>query len=531
MSKIIVVGHRSIDLNPLNKLLQKVGVEQASYKDKSPIEIDAIIKKVLKGSNNQAPTIWNGLALNLLLENIDKPLWGWSNSDALYVLDYWKSISPDFKFILSYDDPVNALMRLSIEDDIEQNLDDWLKYHQKLLKHYSNDQGRSLLLNQTEFNKNSNYILPLLKSNILELDLQMGMSYEGEQKETLLLDKRNFPEITIRDDFKDEELLQRYILSDVITQYPEVIELYQKLQAVADLPLENSNNSGFSPIEAWRLFGEIQKTQFSKKEELFQKITTLEEEGRSKEQELRNENHLLLEQLHLTQEEMEKFYLKTNVLEQKIDEKDDALKLYQQEVKHIQALQIEKEEIIKLQQQEKEVINLLESEKKRLIKERDELKEALDKTQIKSEQDNFELLQQLHIVQEELEAVYLRQKREEEDRKRGPYGAADRIKQQLGYRIGATLIENGKSFTGIISLPFKLVATYRLFKKDRKKQPKLPPVHTYQDYYDVDRVKGHLSYRLGNYFINNIAKPWKWIVMPWQMNKIVKQFRLEKKDK
>ena len=145
-----------------------------------------------------------------------------------------------------------------------------------------------------------------------------------------------------------------------------------------------------------------------------------------------------------------------------------------------------------------------------------------------AEHENFELLKQMHIVQEELEKFYLQSIKREEKKAQGPYGAADRIKSQLSYRIGATMIKNGRSLGGWLSMPFSLWATYRSYKKDMKHKPKLPPIHSYQDYYDVARIQGHLSYRLGNYFVKNIKKPWKWFVMPWTIRKITKDFRAKK---
>ncbi|HFP7338611.1 TPA: hypothetical protein ACHKO7_001721, partial [Campylobacter jejuni] len=89
-------------------------------------------------------------------------------------------------------------------------------------------------------------------------------------------------------------------------------------------------------------------------------------------------------------------------------------------------------------------------------------------------------------------------------------GAANRVKNQLAYRLGRIMVLNSKNFFDFIKTPIKLLYEVFLYKKEQKeykikimKNPelKLPPLSEYLDYNEVDNIKRHLSYRLGNALI------------------------------
>lgn len=76
-------------------------------------------------------------------------------------------------------------------------------------------------------------------------------------------------------------------------------------------------------------------------------------------------------------------------------------------------------------------------------------------TQAISEKE--QILKQLHIVQEQLEHYFIEN---QEIKKKLPpvlYGAAEQIKQELGYRLGYIIVSYSKSLKGIITMPFALI--------------------------------------------------------------------------
>ncbi|MBE8232171.1 MAG: hypothetical protein HAW67_00445, partial [Endozoicomonadaceae bacterium] len=151
------------------------------------------------------------------------------------------------------------------------------------------------------------------------------------------------------------------------------------------------------------------------------------------------------------------------------------------------------------------------------------------------EQENELLLLQLHQVQEELEHYFL----ENQKLKNGNttsvstssssfyYGAADRIKRQLSYRLGATMIQQSRTVNGVLMMPWALIQETRVFRKDFKmrKDEKSPPISDYQDAYEAESVKQHLSYRLGHTFVKNTNSVMGWVKLPWLLKQEVVDFK------
>jgi len=151
------------------------------------------------------------------------------------------------------------------------------------------------------------------------------------------------------------------------------------------------------------------------------------------------------------------------------------------------------------------------------------------------EEENELLLLQLHQVQEELERYFLELKSIKSENyrgfdsspsysfynstPRGPYGAGDRIRGQLSYRLGRALISQSKSFKGWISLPWALRKVIRDFRVEKSSgsNEKLPPIESYADAYDADRVRQHLSFRLGSVLIQRSRSPICWMILPWAL--------------
>ena len=159
------------------------------------------------------------------------------------------------------------------------------------------------------------------------------------------------------------------------------------------------------------------------------------------------------------------------------------------------------------------------------------------------EEENELLLLQLHQVQEELERYFLELKsiksgnfsnvgsfsypQYRDSTPRGPYGAADRIQGQLSYRLGRALISQSRSVKGWISLPWTLRRVIREFRveKNTRNNEKLPRIDSYADAYEADRVRQHLSFRLGSVLIQRSRSPIGWVILPWALIKVLKDFR------
>jgi hypothetical protein len=141
-------------------------------------------------------------------------------------------------------------------------------------------------------------------------------------------------------------------------------------------------------------------------------------------------------------------------------------------------------------------------------------------------QERFLLLTQLHQIQEELERVHT-----------APpiapqvsgqlLGGAERVKQQLSYRLGSTLVRNSRGPVGWLTMPFALLREVLAHRQDSRRHDgkKLPPIHTYDDAHEAERVKQHLSYRLGNTLVKHGRSPVGWLKLPSAMRNEIIAFK------
>ena len=273
------------------------------------------------------------------------------------------------------------------------------------------------------------------------------------------------------------------------------------------------------------------------------------------------ESKLLLGQLSKLHEELESNYRHGQRQEQAIEEllKTKAeLKTAKEKINELKPLQaltsklkIEQERVkalksykIKTSQLQKE----LEVAQREILQFQAKLSQACEPEKtygnsVHLMQENELLLSQLHKLQGELENYYLDQSKlknkadallampKPKQKPKAYYGAADRIKQQLTYRLGSTMIAHSRSLGGWLNMPFALWSETKRFKLDRVQQKKaeMPPISLYCDADEAERIKKHLSYRLGKRMLNNSKSLAGWVAMPWSMYSEVRVFRQQNK--
>lgn len=91
-----------------------------------------------------------------------------------------------------------------------------------------------------------------------------------------------------------------------------------------------------------------------------------------------------------------------------------------------------------------------------------------------------------------------------------------RVKKQLSYKFGSTIISYSKDFKANLALPFALFKVYLAHKKEMRiykehvfynPNLKLPPLESYADIDEALKIKEHLSYKLGQAFLKGL-KTW-----------------------
>ncbi|MFN3734240.1 chromosome partitioning protein ParA [Comamonas testosteroni] len=612
MNKIIVVGHPQSGFEDVEELLLDCGMAEAMPSRREGFMAAQISETLVKVhgavpvqhvcvadqlAQIEVAPVWQGMALDLMLANMEQPLWGWADAQAVYLLDYWKSQDPQTVFVLVFDEPQSVFTRQALEhadaspQEQEARINGWVAYNSALLHFHLRHPQRSLLVHAAQVQTSAHSYLQQLS---LHVDAQLHLPSEAVRSEVKCHDQDlSHGAILLRADMAgqqkqtmDGNALAQWLAQQLLEEYPQAGELYEQLQAAASLPQGSHAQLGRQLLaedqvnprrKAWAIFVAQQKGMQGQMRHLQQLGKTLDEQARlaqerqaeieqltrlisnieatNQQQALQmlrraeqiehlsqaglvaqqraeeqqrllksqltqleaqgQEKQLLLKQLHKVQEELESRYLQAMKQEKALTE----LNKVNVELLRVKAeLKAAQDKALQLQRSEEQL-------KKQLL-----MQSASDSA-AELEKENELLLAQLHKVQEELEFHYLEHSKLKEAKQLKPvayYGAANRVKQQLSYRLGATMIKHSRSVRGWLGMPFALHAELQRYKQrptSSHLNQKLPPIEQYCDAYEAEHIKQHLSYRLGAQMIANSRTLGGWISMPWSLLGEVKAFR------
>ena len=552
INKLLVVGHADSGLENVSELLHHAGMAEAKASKKEqmlPSEITTTLLKTHKADAKnfkqvEVSPVWNGLALDLLLGNIDQEPWYWADSDALPLLDYWKSLDTQLSFALVYNSPADLIVRAASKkkslspSDIDEMFTKWNSYNRALLDFYYNNPQRATLVHAKQIEQNTGVYLQHLEN-------ALGLPLKTSEVAPELIKSQALTKIG-----EQAKSMYGFFAQGMLEEYPEAKELYEELQSVANLHYDEVEAPKVSMKEAFYEALELendyvvklnsaQKEQEARTQELETKKAELTElltkatQTEKAKQEQSEENELLLTQLHTVQEELEKLYLQNKTTTEKLSQelgkfKTEKETLNQTAQKKQQELENEKK---KANEQAQKLQKELETKKAELENQKVQVGQNQKAKELTEE--NELLLTQLHTVQEELERYYLENqklKTSQKPTKQKMYGAAERIKAQLSYKLGAKMIENSRSFGGVIVMPFSLMNVAAEFRKEQKEKTgkKLPPVHTYADAHEAEKIKNHPSYMLGKTMIATFKKPFGTLRMPFALANIHKTYKQKK---
>lgn len=606
---ILMVAHPSAQAQQVFDLLKTAGVQEALPSRREQLSAQALTETLLKAHGlqwheGQVPTdiesveaspMWQSLVLDLVLGNMEQPLWAWLDPQAVHLLDFWQQQSAHTVFMLVYDDLHNIYQQClqsgadASPESINTKVQSWVAYNEALLQFHLRNPERSFLVHAKQVAQSAqSYVQQINQRVAAPLELAAGHSTASGQPtsqraSTELQTQPSPPPNPAQDG------LANWLIEQLVHTQADALQLYEALQAAANLPLTNVAMSAPAADaaalqQAWVSFAaaQLQHSRNTQRvADLQQQLQTLQQqhaqvqaltdsEATAKQAlqvQLKNaeeENALLLEQLHKVQEELERLYLQgkadvtkaKQLQEQLAAEQQAAKKLKEQAASEQSKAKKLQEQISAEQVKAKKLQEQLSAEQQTAKKHKEQL--AAEQAKIKAlqaqlakvpsnpkmdasvaelKEENDLLLKQLHIVQEELERYFLENQKYKKNSPKKPeqktyYGAAERVKQQLSYRLGSTMIANSRSFSGWLSMPFALNAEVKKFRKEQEKKAnqKLPPVSAYSDAYEAERVKQHLSYRLGACMIKNSKSLSGWIAMPWKLSQEVKVFRKKQAD-
>lgn len=568
MKKIIIIGHPDSDYQEVEKIFQMHGMAPAlpsKREQMTPVEIGKVLHKIQSQDNRaliSSPTkksrkpkppkkskstrlmqvsqgfssvsqfnMWNSLSMDLMLANIDQDFWGWSDPKAIDLVDYWAEIDPSIHFVFIYDKPQNIFQHSSLEEAlnlnaeiIQERFESWQKYNQKLLICFNKHKERSVLLS-------SKRIQETVLQSTSEIYKQIAVpdqiiNHLVKEQQDIIEDAQ------VQNSNTNQECdLSTFIVNNIMEDNQQVLSLYEELQNQANFPHISHYLIGKKSAQALSAWKEM----IQQKIELDNQVT--------KNQQIQSEKEDLTALLNQQVQDLQNFEKELKDSEQKgstlenikneLEKKNSALENANIELeKQSSALKIQNVDFEKKQATLETQNSELQNKKVELEKQAKQAKDQAKSTQeqlLILEDENKALMTQLNFTQEELERLFLANQKLKEQPPL--WGAADRIRNQLTYRIGHKLQQYGKSPVGWIKLPFVLYSTYRQYAMDKKKKEwnKLPPIHLYQDAYEAEKIKKHLSYKLGEIFMKEAKNPLKWLLIPSKLIKEGKNFKVDNK--
>jgi hypothetical protein len=352
INKIMVVGHPLSGYASVEKVLHRSGLQTAASSKTqglSPMQVSDMLLRAykvpplsavqtLENFMPLAPSpVWQTLALDLLLGNLEQELWGWADPQAIYLLDYWKSLDHQLAFVLVYDSPQASLASLfdNMEVDCSESVvqaasGNWLTYNEALLNFYLGNTERCLLVHGQQVRAKT-------ADCLRQVQHQMGVEL-----------RQPFGFAPVEEKPSAWQALQIDLCQRVLAANPKVAQMYADMQSVASLPqgkvtdkpsfdtdmavlskfvaLQRSNLKIQQLVDELKAAKEAQEQQLQQaRDEVNQHAAAVADDYVTSNKALEEENQMLLEELHKVQEELEQVHIQNQQLQFKVHQAEEWL--------------------------------------------------------------------------------------------------------------------------------------------------------------------------------------------------------------
>ncbi|MCB8747857.1 hypothetical protein LHU53_13175 [Rhodoferax sp. U2-2l] len=445
MNKIVIVGHPLSGYQEVQNLLNACGMAVAQPSRREgfmPEQISTTLCKVhdtpllsqLDREDHiqqiEPGPVWHGMALDLMLGNLEQPIWGWADPQAIYLLNYWRDLDPSITFILVYDRPHSMLTQADADEALALNAEtlsararNWAAYNAAMLHFFHRNPQRCLLVHSQQVREAAGSYLQQVRARI---DAPWSERMHELAAPVTLQDSENTPCEPLCDPAPFQDALatsqvpdshnpatpQRHALAlflaeALLQQHPTSLQLYQDLQAVANLPLADGSDvviNKRSAMDAWLAMAandqRLSHTEAmaQQKQQLVERLSQAQAQA---EQLAQDRQRIIDEQtrLHHSQSEASQRRLAELQREQQILQ--DA-----HQASMAAAQKLADQRAAELTQQAEQLKQQL-TEKDQLAQNHAAQASQSQAEKLASQQENELLLTQLHQVQEELERHYL----------------------------------------------------------------------------------------------------------------------------
>ena len=348
MNILCITGAPAPVLQDVAALLQQCGVAAPKGLERQPVGNlgdwhDLVIARASSRDLDDPGRLWDQLAADLFLANMDAPLWGWADERSVALLQYWAEFEPGVCFVLLCETPQQLLTRLirqqQADTGIEDSLRAWKASHETMLRFHLRNPQRSMLLWAADAEQHPAALLNHLQARwALPLD---GTAVPNEPAPA-------------------PDALAQYLAQALAAQYPELEPLRLELEACVT-PLEAASPPTLAAIAlpdmvaAYRTLADRSREQ--------QALARLEEQARRQD----------LQAQQLTQA----LDLRSLELEQALKRHEEHASLSQALLQHKESLEQELTEVLSAVEQLTHQVKHLDADKSALLHGNAKLAESL----------------------------------------------------------------------------------------------------------------------------------------------------------
>ncbi len=330
-------------------------------------------------STNQPSRLWQQLAIDLMVSNMNSVHWGWAHLGSVQWLEFWSQLESEIRFVLVCEDRASLVCRLVEQGETPESMDGhlalWAQKHQDMLRFNLRNPNKSILIWGNDAQLHPSKLIQKIQLNWLTSLDDTKLSKQVITQPSNLLQK--IASKILNDRVQTESL--DYELQSLIGPSPlelvaeqidttDLIKLYGQLQErnflqdqliliqkniedakkISTQDQEKIKAEAAAKQDALNKIASEQKISAGLKKEI-EELSAAQKEALAKNKDLQEESDLLLAQLHQVQEELEKYFLLNKDNEEKIKveaaAKQDALNKLAVEQKTSAGLKKEKGEL------------------------------------------------------------------------------------------------------------------------------------------------------------------------------------------
>tara|TARA_R110000796_G_scaffold7549_1_gene25774 strand:- start:1948 stop:4347 length:2400 start_codon:yes stop_codon:yes gene_type:complete len=472
---LCITGALAPELNAISTPLYQAGLATAaSIERETRIDMHTWHQRAKPAFVEQRPLgkLWENVANDLLLANLDKPCWGWHDTDSIWAMPFWAEQEPNTHFLLVATRPEYQLAQSLLDDtpgklDISALLTHWQQHHQRLLAFYLDNPERCLVIDAEQAQQHPQALvqlltqrwqLPLEATGLTEEPataphvpdpLALYLAQQLIEQHLLKQQDSRFQSLyaelqAAQHPLVDNEAEQPASVDAMVQHYQQLrrqqqndhtqrVHQAQQIEALTQQSKHQQSELEALNQSADQLTQQLQQTQhaLSKAEQQHQAEQHQQQQALD---DLKQESELLLLQLHQVQEELESTFLKHKQLEsryqtlesqhkntqQQLTQAQEQLKQAEQQHKQknaaqSQQLEAAKGEIHKRTQREQHLTQQLKQAQEKLKQAEQQHQQAQEK--LKQTQEKLKQTEQQRDAAKQHETTQRQQQAELEDTK------------------------------------------------------------------------------------------------------------------